>query len=83
MGDTYGRFGWQNYIHLTPEQTEQINVLSTDLGLYCDDYFVGFITGSYDLEKDWDAYIKECESMGVAELTEIYQSAYNTFFGVE
>lgn len=83
MRDTYGRFGWQNYIHLTPEQTEQINVLSTDLGLYCDDYFVGFITGSYDLEKDWDAYIKECESMGVAELTEIYQSAYNTFFGVE
>ena len=83
MTTEYGRFGWQNYIHLTTEQTEKINVLSTDLGLYCDDYFVGFITGSYDLEKDWDAYVKECESMGLAELTEIYQSAYNTFFGVE
>lgn len=79
----YGRFGWQNYVHLTQEQADQVSVLGTDLGLYCDDYFVGFITGSYDLEKDWDAYVKACESMGVAELIEIYQGAYNVFFGLE
>ncbi|MBR2037493.1 MAG: extracellular solute-binding protein [Lachnospiraceae bacterium] len=83
MYTNHGRFGWQNYVHLTQEQTDQISVLGTDLGLYCDDYFVGFVTGSYDLEKDWDAYVKECESMGVAELTKIYQDAYNVFFGLE
>ena len=81
MKADYGRFGWQNYLHLTTEQSDTISVLATDLGLYCDDYWVGFITGAYDLDKDWDAYVKQCEKMGVAELTAVYQEAYNTFYG--
>ena len=81
MKADYGRFGWQNYLHLTTEQADTIAVLGTDLGLYCDDYWVGFITGAYDLEKDWDEYVKQCEKMGAAELTAVYQDAYNTFFG--
>lgn len=81
--EAYGKFGWQNYLHLTQEQTDKIAELSTDLGLYCDDYWAGFINGTYDLDKDWDAYVKECEKMGAAELTAVYQEAYNTFFGVE
>lgn len=79
----FAKFAWQNYIKVTTEESDRINVLSTDLGLYCDDYWVGFITGQYDLEKDWDAYVKGCESMGVEELTEIYQSAYNRFYGLD
>ena len=50
-----------------------MSVVAADLGLYCDDYFVGFITGNYDIEKDWDEYVKTCESMKASELTEIYQ----------
>ncbi len=81
--EDYGRFGWQNYLHLTTEQSDKIAELSTDLGLYCDDYWAGFINGTYDLDKDWDAYVKECEKMGAAELTAVYQDAYNVYFGVE
>lgn len=78
----YGRLGWQDYIHFTQEESEEVNVISTDLGLYCDDYFVGFITGQYDLEKDWDAYVEECNSMKAEELTAVYQAAYDHFYGL-
>ena len=81
--DEYGIMGWQNYTKLTAEESDQSSVLSADLGKYCDDYFVGFITGNYDIEKDWDAYVKSCESMKVAELTAIYQAAYNRYMGIE
>ena len=79
----YGKFGWQNYVKLTTEEADEVSVISADLGLYCDDYFVGFITGSYDIEKDWDAYVKTCESMKLKEITEVYQAAYNRFMGVK
>ncbi len=79
----YGKFGWQNYVHLTEEESENVSVLSTDLGLYCDDYFVGFITGTYNLEKDWDAYVAECNRMGAEDLVKIYQNAYDVFFNAE
>ena len=79
----YGKFGWQNYVHLTEEESETVTVLSTDLGLYCDDYFVGFITGTYDLEKDWDAYVAECNRMGAEDLVKVYQNAYDVFFNAE
>lgn len=77
----YGVVGWQNYVKLTAEEADSINVLSADLGFYCDDYFAGFITGTYDLEKDWDAYVKTCESMKVDELTKVYQAAYDRYVG--
>lgn len=81
--DNYGKLGWQNYVKLTAEEADEVSVLSADLGLYCDDYFVGFITGSYDIEKDWDAYVKTCESLKEKELTAVYQKAYNRYMGIK
>lgn len=79
----YGKFAFQNYLKFTDEETESSNVISADLGLFCDDYFVGFINGTYDIEKDWDKYVAECESMKANELTAIYQAAYNRYYGIE
>lgn len=79
----YSKMGWQNYLKFNTEESEAINVLGADLGLYCDDFYVGVITGNYDLEKDWDAYVANCKSMKVDELTTVYQAAYNRFFGIE
>lgn len=36
-----------------------------------------FISGEEDIESGWDAYIKNLEKMGLADLLEIYQNAYN------
>ena len=79
----YSTFSFQNYIKFTEEENATISEISTDLGLYCDDFYVGVVTGEYDLEKEWDKYVAECEKMRVAELTEIYQAAYNRYYGLE
>lgn len=77
----YVSFAWQNYINLTQEEADTVSVISADLGLFCDSYFAGFITGEYDIEKDWDQYVKTCEGMMLAELTAVYQTAYDRFMG--
>ena len=79
----YGKFAFQNYLKFTSEESDAIATYSADLGLYCDDYFVGFVNGTYDIEKDWDAYVAECKKMKSEELTAVYQQAYNRFFGVK
>ncbi len=77
----YGTMGWQNYVHLTTAQAERLAELATDLGRHCDDYWAGFIKGTYSLETDWDAYVAACKQMKCDEIVSIYQAAYNTFFG--
>ena len=79
----YNKVAFQNYLKFTIEESEKISVIATDLGLYCDDFFVGVVTGEYDLEKEWDNYVAECEKMKAKELTEVYQTAYNRYMGLE
>ncbi len=79
--EEYGVFSFQNYVKFTAEEADSIATLNADLGLFCDDYFVGFINGTYDIEKDWDAYVAECKKMKCEELEDIYQIAYNRYYG--
>lgn len=81
--DEYGVFAFQNYMKFTPEESDLIATISADLGLLCDDYFVGFVNGTYDIEKDWDAYVAECKKMKVEELTDVYQDAFNRYYGLD
>lgn len=79
--EDYARMGWQNYIHLSQEQSERLAELSTDLGRWCDDYWAGFVTGRYNLDTDWDAYVAKCKQLKCDEIVSIYQAAYDTYFG--
>ncbi len=72
---------FQNYLKLNEEESEVINTYSADLGLYMDDMFVGFITGKYDIDTDWTAFINNCQKMGETELVAAYQSAYDRYMG--
>jgi putative aldouronate transport system substrate-binding protein len=79
----YADYAFQNYLKFTDEQATTLATLTADLGLYCDDYYVGVITGNYDLEKTWDEYVKKCEGMQLDKITEIYQDAYNVYAGIK
>jgi len=78
-----GKVPFQEYLKFTSEQADTLATFTADLGLYCDDYFVGVITGNYDLEKTWDEYVKKCEGMQLDKITEIYQDAYNLYVGIK
>ena len=79
----YGKMGFQNYLSFTIEQSDFLASSEADLGLYCDDYYVGVVTGNYDLDKTWDEYVKKCEGMKLDQIVEIYQDSYNTFYGLK
>ena len=40
-----------------------------------------FITGVSDVEKDWDSYCATLETMGLQEVLEVYQAAYDRWNG--
>ena len=40
---------------------------------------VQFITGELDIEKDWDAYLEQLQTMGVDNFLEIYQKYYDEY----
>ena len=48
-----------------------------DMESYISEMHGKFISGEEDIESGWDAYIKNLEKMGLADLLEIYQNAYN------
>lgn len=79
----HGEVAFQNYLHFTTDESEEISVLAADLGLYLDDHYVGFITGTYDIETEWDDYVAMCKQLGADRLTEIYQDAYNRYYGID
>ncbi len=79
----YGKMAFQNYLHYTTEESDALSTYEAELGGYLDDYFAGFITGTYDLDKDWDAYVAKCNSLGADKVVEIYQAAYNRFYNVK
>ena len=58
-------------------QKEEMNLIKTPLMDYVNTAALEFITGKRDLDKDWDAYVKDCEDKGsqkyVDEANEIYQ----------
>ena len=59
------------------DQKEELNLIQVPLMDYVNASALEFISGKKDIEKDWDAYAKECESKGstryVDKVNEIYK----------
>lgn len=49
----------------------------TDMESYIAQMHAKFITGEEDIEAGWDAYLKNLEKMGLPEVLEMYQNAYD------
>lgn len=61
----------------TDEENDRRVTLMTDIKMYIQQAYGQFVTGELDVDKDWDAYIKTLESIGMKELMEIEQAAYD------
>lgn len=64
---------------MTEEELETISGILTDIGKYVEEARARFIIGEDDVTADWDAYVKNFEAMHVAELLEVYQTAYDRY----
>ena len=68
-----------NYVY-TEEESVRQGALVTDVKMYTQQAFGQFVTGELDVEKDWDTYINTLEQIGLKELLEIEQAAYDRTF---
>jgi putative aldouronate transport system substrate-binding protein len=63
---------WANFLS-TPEEADDLAVLSTDLSAYVDEMRPKFITGELNLDRDFDAYVTRMKQMGADKYIEIRQ----------
>ena len=50
-----------------------------DVETYVQEKTTQMITGVLDIETEWDTYISDIESMGIADATAITQAAYDRY----
>ncbi|MCI8622483.1 MAG: extracellular solute-binding protein [Provencibacterium sp.] len=63
---------------MTSEETAKVSKLMTDINTYCDEMVLKFITGAESLD-NFDKYVETVKSMGIEEVLEIEQAAYERY----
>ena len=54
-------------------------MIRTDLINYLKTAYAQFIAGEMDVDKDWDEYLAQLESIGLSRFLEIEQEAYDSY----
>ena len=62
---------------LTQDETDTYNDAWTDINAYITESTAKFITGEIDVETGWDGFIKDLEKMGLQDIIDVYQAAYD------
>lgn len=66
-----------NSLVLTEDESDTYNDAWTDINTYIVETTAKFITGDADIAAEWDNYIAELESMGLQDVIDVYQAAYD------
>lgn len=66
-------------IYATSKESDTVNLYMPDVQAAVDASAVGFITGQKDIEKEFDSYISELESLNLDEIIEVKQAQYNRY----
>jgi len=71
-----------NAVKPSLDQQERATEISTELDTYCKEMSAKFFLGTLDITDDavWTEYVDTMKIMGVEELVEIYQNAYDAFY---
>ncbi|SDC18534.1 putative aldouronate transport system substrate-binding protein [Paenibacillus sp. UNCCL117] len=66
-------------VFFTNEQAEELSNLEKSLTDYRTEFFAKTVTGSLDVEKEWNNYLNTLEKMNIKRYLEIYQDAYKQY----
>ncbi len=69
-----------DYLPLTVEESEQIADIKTTLSTYLPESVAAFLSGSRDIDGEWEAYLAELDQIGYQEVLETYQAAYDRLY---
>jgi len=65
---------------LTPDETNELAILKTDIESVTQQKFAEWITRG-GVEKEFDGFVKQINAMGLPRLLAIYQAAYGRYMG--
>ena len=66
-----------NSLVLTEDESDTYTDAWTDINAYITESTAKFITGEADIAAEWDNYVKALEQMGLQDVIDVYQAAYN------
>jgi len=66
-----------NTLKLTDEESTSISTSAVEIEKLIEETSVAFITGTKDIDKEWDSYKDSLEKAGLADLLKVYQTAYD------
>ena len=76
--DPYAQeWGDINYVSISSDDQDTYATLWTDIDKYIASMNAAFITGEKDLEAEWDNYLATLNKMGLQEIIDIYQAAFD------
>jgi putative aldouronate transport system substrate-binding protein len=64
-------------MYLSSDKVKEVAQLRTDIDAYMSESIVRFVTGTGNIDAEWDAYVKQLNAIGLPKLVEIYQNAYS------
>jgi putative aldouronate transport system substrate-binding protein len=64
-------------VWIDPALASEVSTLQTNLESYIQQNALQFITGSRDITKEWEAYVKGLDGLGLKRYLEIQQTAYD------
>ena len=62
-------------ISMTSDEGTNYSAIMGDITTYVQECTVKFITGAMDVDKEWDNYVSQIQSMGIEQATEYQQAA--------
>ena len=65
------------YLKFDEDEQMVIDQYMTEINTYAAEMSAAFITGTKDIEKDWDEYIATFEKMSLGKVLDVYQAAYD------
>ena len=66
-----------NSLVLTEDESDTYNDAWTDINAYIVETTAKFITGEADIAAEWDSYVEALEQMGLQDVIDVYQAAYD------
>lgn len=67
-------------LNYTDEESETVTEPLKTLKTYVKESLANFITGGKDIDKDWDAYLKEIEKIGGSKVLKTSQTVYDRMY---
>ncbi|MGH2562598.1 MAG: extracellular solute-binding protein [Thermomicrobiales bacterium] len=64
-------------LFFTEEQAQQVAEIGTTIGDYVEQTFAAAITGSFDIEGQWEEYLATLEGMGLPQYLQIHQEVFD------